>query len=84
MVIVPLVLGGRTRGSFGFDVVRCEPVWTQDELLLFRVVADLIASAPERKRAELVLQSRIDLESLILAISTRMISLPPDALDDAI
>jgi GAF domain-containing protein len=59
-------------------------VWTQDELLLFRVVADLIASAPERKRAELVLQSRIDLESLILAISTRMISLPPDALDDAI
>jgi PAS domain S-box-containing protein len=84
MAIVPLVLGGRTRGSFGFDVVRGERVWTEDELLLFRVVADLIASALERKRAELELQSRIDLESLILAISTRMINLPPDALDDAI
>jgi PAS domain S-box-containing protein len=84
MAIVPLVLGGRTRGSFGFDVVHGERLWTEDELLLFRVVADLIASALERKRAELALQARIDLESLILAISTRMINLSADALDDAI
>ncbi|MCL4799639.1 MAG: PAS-domain containing protein [Burkholderiales bacterium] len=84
MAIVPLVLGGRTVGSFGFDVVRGERTWTEDELLLFRVTADLIASALERKRATALLRFRADLEELVLAASTRLISMPPEEIDGAI
>lgn len=84
IAIVPLVLSGRTVGSFGFDVVRAERTWTEDELLLFRVTADLIASALERKRATAALRFRAELEELVLAASTRLISMAPEEIDSAI
>lgn len=84
IAIVPLVLAGRTVGSFGFDVVRGERTWTDDEMLLFRVTADLVASALERKRATATLRFRADLDELVLATSTRLISMPPEEIDQAI
>jgi signal transduction histidine kinase/ActR/RegA family two-component response regulator len=49
---VPLWRAGRPLGLLGFETVRGEQRWTDDDIALFRTAGEIFANALERKRAE--------------------------------
>jgi len=49
---LPLQNSGKTYGFVGFDAVRVQRDWADEEIELLKVVADVISSALARKRAE--------------------------------
>jgi PAS domain S-box-containing protein len=51
-VAVPMVLGGKVIGIFGFDSVRQVKAWSEDTILLLRIVGQILADVVQRKRAE--------------------------------
>jgi len=52
VVAVPMVLGGKVIGILGFDSVRQEKAWSEDIILLLRIVGQILADVVQRKRAE--------------------------------
>jgi len=52
VVAVPMVYRGSLVGFLGFDAMREEKAWSEDETLLLRTVGEMFVSALERKRAE--------------------------------
>ncbi|NMB86847.1 MAG: response regulator [Chloroflexi bacterium] len=55
LVIVPMVHARTLIGFIGFDSVRRQRVWQDDEISLLRVLSDLFASSIQRKRTEEIL-----------------------------
>ena len=51
-VAVPMVLGEKVIGILGFDSVRQEKAWSEDIILLLRIVGQILADVVQRKRAE--------------------------------
>lgn len=49
---VPLWRAGRRLGLLGFETVRVEQRWTDDDIALFRTAGEIFANALERKRTE--------------------------------
>ncbi|MBU0509549.1 PAS domain S-box protein, partial [bacterium] len=49
LVIVPMVAGGHILGFVGFDSVRCQRDWSEDEIAILRILADVIASVVDRR-----------------------------------
>ncbi len=58
LAIVPLRLGAETLGAVGFDCVRAERVWSEEEVTLLSMAADLFAHAMARLRAARALHER--------------------------
>ncbi|NBC16290.1 MAG: PAS domain S-box protein [Bacteroidetes bacterium] len=56
LIVVPMIESGALIGFVGFDAVREERSWSEDTVLLLRVVADVVASALQRKQAQEDLQ----------------------------
>jgi len=56
VLAVPMFHGEEILGFLGLDMVRQEKTWTQGEISLLRVVADIFASALHRKRTEAALR----------------------------
>jgi PAS domain S-box-containing protein len=56
-VAVPMVLGGKVIGILGFDSVRQEKAWSEDIILLLRIVGQILANVVQRKRAEEALKA---------------------------
>jgi PAS domain S-box-containing protein len=56
MVLVPLMVGGLLEGVLGFDSTTCSCAWTPVDLSILRSVAEIIAGALSRNRAELELR----------------------------
>lgn len=52
VLLVPIILGGELVGYLGYDVVRGERFWSDDELGLQRTVANIIVNGLARVRAE--------------------------------
>ena len=55
LITVPLGHGDDCIGFIGFDAVRKERVWSEDEIHLLRVMAELLRNAERRRRYELEL-----------------------------
>jgi PAS domain S-box-containing protein len=55
-VAVPLVVEGAVLGALSFAVTRAERAWSEDVVKGFRLVADVIATAVARARAEKALR----------------------------
>ena len=49
---LPMSCAGRRVGLLGFDVVRGEKRWSDDDIALLRTVGEIFANALERKRGE--------------------------------
>jgi signal transduction histidine kinase/ActR/RegA family two-component response regulator len=49
---LPMSCAGRRVGFLGFDVVRSEKRWSDDDVALLRTVGEIFANALERKRGE--------------------------------
>lgn len=49
---VPVYRGGKVEGIVGFDAVRSEHTWTNEEVRVLRILAELLAGALGRKRTE--------------------------------
>ncbi|HHT9136642.1 MAG TPA: PAS domain S-box protein [Candidatus Wunengus sp. YC60] len=59
-VIVPMVYGGSLVGLLGFDSVRTENKWTEEDMALLKMVGEIFVNALEHKRAWEMLQKAHD------------------------
>jgi PAS domain S-box-containing protein len=50
MITIPLGRGDDCLGYVGFDAVRDERVWTEDEIALLKVLAEMLRNAEDRRR----------------------------------
>jgi signal transduction histidine kinase len=57
LILVPMVYRGTAVGFVGFDSVRRERTWTEDDIALLRIVGEIFANALEHRRARQALQS---------------------------
>jgi GAF domain-containing protein len=51
LLVVPVTYGGGLAGFLGFDMVRAEVAWTDDDITLLRIVGEMLINALEHKRA---------------------------------
>lgn len=56
LLAAPLVSGSARMGFIGFDTVRTARTWDEEEILLLKMVGEMVVNALERKRAELALR----------------------------
>jgi PAS domain S-box-containing protein len=59
-VIVPMIYGGALVGGLGFDSVREEKIWTDQDITLLKVVGEIFVNALEHRRMEEMLQKAFD------------------------
>lgn len=52
LVVLPMVYAGAVIGFLGFDSVHEKRTWTEDIILLLRIVGEIFANALERRSAE--------------------------------
>jgi len=52
LICVPMLLREELIGFAGFDSVRSEKAWDEDEIALLKVMGEIFANALDRKRAE--------------------------------
>ncbi|MGA1873902.1 MAG: ATP-binding protein [Thermoplasmatota archaeon] len=52
LVLVPMFLGGRDIGFLGFDSVRYERSWSEENIRLLKLVGEIIASGIVRKKTQ--------------------------------
>ena len=57
LILVPMVYRGKAVGFVGFDSVRRERTWTEDDIALLRIVGEIFANALEHKRAQEALRN---------------------------
>ncbi len=57
-LLVPLISGDVLLGFIAFARVRCEETWSEQDILLLRLVSEVFANALERKRMEAALRER--------------------------
>jgi len=56
VLAVPLIFGGSVVGFFGFNAIRSERRWTDEDIQLHKVISHTLARVLERKRVEGALQ----------------------------
>lgn len=85
---VPLLAAGQVIGSLGFSTMRESRSWDVDVVRRIRLVADVFASAIERKRLDASLRTAIDervaFETLIADLASEFVNLDSDLVIGAI
>ncbi|HWR82489.1 MAG TPA: PAS domain S-box protein [Candidatus Deferrimicrobium sp.] len=57
LIVVPLTSAGMLRGFLGLDSVRAEKTWSEDTIVLLKIIGEIFTHALERKQAEEALQA---------------------------
>ena len=83
-LFVPLVYKKKIVGFQGFDSNRKQRTWSQDSIMLLKVVGEIIVSASMRKQVEAKLENRLESEAMLARISTEFINLAPAQIGRAI
>jgi PAS domain S-box-containing protein len=84
-VFVPLSVGEEpVFGVLTFVVMHEERSWLETDVTRFKLIAQVFANALARKRAEEVLQERLQFEQLLSGLSARFVNIPPDRVDSEI
>ncbi|MBC8204275.1 PAS domain S-box protein [bacterium] len=52
VLVVPMVYGGKLHGFLGFDSVREEKIWPEEDIILLNTMSEVIVNAFSRRRAE--------------------------------
>jgi two-component sensor histidine kinase/putative methionine-R-sulfoxide reductase with GAF domain len=66
LINVPIMVQGRMAGFLGFDAVRARRVWSADDQRLLKLVAEIFASALQRRDAEGRLRTSLEEKELLL------------------
>ena len=66
LVLLPMVVGGTTRGFLGFDAVRSHRTWDEDSVALLKVAASAMGAALDRAAAQRAARAR---EALLASIT---------------
>ncbi len=66
VLIVPMISANKLIGFIGFDSVREKKIWTDKEISLLKVMADIISSAFIKQQAEKALQASEERYRLIV------------------
>jgi PAS domain S-box-containing protein len=67
LVVVPIIYSYMLLGFVGFDAVREQRMWREEEIHLLRVMGDLFASTLKRREAEqALLETNLELEKSII------------------
>jgi diguanylate cyclase (GGDEF)-like protein/PAS domain S-box-containing protein len=70
IVVVPLGSRQEVIGFLGFDAVRAEKTWSEEDIALLRITGEILVGALERRRVEAALRdSEAELRALFLAMS---------------
>lgn len=81
---VPVAIGGRVHGLLGLAMVRHEKTWSDDEISLVKMVAEVFANALERRRSADALGERLAYETLLSDLSAVFVNLPVEKIDEEI
>jgi PAS domain S-box-containing protein len=65
-ILMPMHYQGKLIGGLGFDVVRSTKDWLNEDVTLFQIVAEILASTLEHHRAERVLRESENRQAAIL------------------
>ena len=57
LLAVPMVYQGQVLGFLGFDAVRCQKTWSDQDIVLLKIVGEVFVNALEHKRAQQTLQA---------------------------
>ena len=52
LIVIPMVSDGRLIGYLGFDSVRSERAWSDEDIKLLKITGELLSNALRRKRVE--------------------------------
>lgn len=74
LVIVPMVYSGALIGFLGFDSVRTEKTWDDDDVLLLKLVGEILVNAMEHGRKENSLQEAYQKLEIRVTERTRELS----------
>ena len=58
LIIVPMVLGKSLFGFLGFDSIRQEKIWPEDNIILLKFVGEIFLNALVRKRSDELMRKR--------------------------
>ena len=75
LIVVPMVYGGSLIGYLGFDSVRTEKRWSEEDIALLKIVGEIFVSALKHKQAEEAL--RLSFIQLAETVSRAMESQDP-------
>ena len=81
VLIAPIMIGGELFGMLSVDALWNERSWSEDEVSLVKMVAEVFANALERKRAADALSERLAFETLLSELSATFVNLPLHEID---
>jgi transcriptional regulator with GAF, ATPase, and Fis domain len=81
IILLPMEFDGIPIGSLVMESVRAEKFWPDDIMPKLMTVADVFASAVERKKKKLELVERLRFETLLNNISAGFVMLDPAEID---
>ncbi|WP_018946478.1 response regulator [Thioalkalivibrio sp. AKL17] len=84
LLVLPLHSEDRLFGFYGLDLVRNAHHWNDNEIGLLQVVAEIFASALDRRRTELARRNQERLQAMVADVSAELINLPEEGVDAAI
>gem|GEM_PF-1302403 len=84
LIMVPMVVGKDILGFLGFDSVRTEREWPERVTNLLSLVAEVLGNAIVRRRQQVLLLRRLEIEKAIISASMRLINVAPESLDGAL
>jgi len=82
--VFALVAGGRLTGALAFSTLRYECDWPPRLVECLRLVADIVASALNRQRAERTQRQALEFERLLSGVAASLIDVTPEAVDGRI
>jgi PAS domain S-box-containing protein len=66
VLIVPLIYGSTSIGFFGFDYIRSEKIWKEEDITLLKIVGNIFVNALKRKWTDEKLhEHRMHLEEMV-------------------
>jgi len=84
LLATPIMIGGEFFGTLSLDVVQDERTWSDDEIALLKIVAEVFANALGRRRSAEALSLRLAHETLLSDLSAVFVNLPVERIDEEI
>ncbi|MBT8367727.1 MAG: sigma 54-interacting transcriptional regulator, partial [Deltaproteobacteria bacterium] len=83
-LMIPILLGGRPIGNFGFDAIRQAKRWNPEQVEELHLVSKILATALDRKIQAAIVDQRLRFEQLITHLSATFVNLPEKQVHPAI
>jgi|GEM_PF-6690156 len=75
-VVVPMIYSGVLIGFLGFDSIKAEKTWTEEDIALLKMVGEIFVNALEHKRAQEEIKHHVQRLTILHKIDQAIISSP--------